>query len=123
MLVLPGIGGSGPQHWQTLWEARNPAFRRVIQRDWERPVCAEWAGTLERAVAENDYTSLSRTLSAAASLKGSASNLGARKLAALCDEIEQTAKNWSLAEVLPLVERARAELARVRSALEKIKAG
>lgn len=76
---------------------------------------------LERAVSENDYTSLSRTLSAAASLKGSASNLGARKLAALCDEIEQTAKNWSLAEVLPLVERARAELGRVRSALEKIK--
>jgi CheY-like chemotaxis protein len=78
---------------------------------------------LERAVTENDYTSLSRTLSAAASLKGSASNLGARKLAALCDEIEQTAKNWSLAEVLPLVERARAELARVHGALEKIKAG
>jgi len=76
---------------------------------------------LEEAVNQNDYASLSRTLSAATSLKGSAGNLGARNLAALCDEIEQTAKNWSLAEVLPLVERARQELVRVRGALEKIK--
>ena len=41
MLVLPGIGDSGPQHWQTRWEARNPAFRRVIQCDWDHPVCTE----------------------------------------------------------------------------------
>jgi HPt (histidine-containing phosphotransfer) domain-containing protein len=78
---------------------------------------------LERAVKENDYTSLSRIISAATSLKGSAGNLGARNLAALCDEIEQTAKNWSLAEVLPLVDRARQELGRVRVALEQIKQG
>ncbi|MEW9571487.1 RBBP9/YdeN family alpha/beta hydrolase [Rhodanobacter sp. Si-c] len=49
--MLPGIGDSGPQHWQTLWEARNPVFRRVIQRDWDHPVCAEWAIALEQAVA------------------------------------------------------------------------
>jgi CheY-like chemotaxis protein/HPt (histidine-containing phosphotransfer) domain-containing protein len=78
---------------------------------------------LETAVNQNDYTSLARTISAATSLKGSSGNLGARNLAALCDEIEQTAKNWSLAEVLPLVERARKELTRVRGALEKIKQG
>lgn len=51
VLLLPGIGDSGPEHWQTLWEARHPAFRRVVQRDWERPVCAEWAVALEQAVA------------------------------------------------------------------------
>lgn len=76
---------------------------------------------LQVAATDNDYTSLARTISASTSLKGSASNLGARKLAALCDEIEQTAKNWSLAEVLPLVDRARKELVRVHAALEKIK--
>lgn len=78
---------------------------------------------MELAVREHDYTSLSRAISAATSLKGSAGNLGARNLAALCDEIEQTAKNWSLEEVLPLVERARQELVRVRGALEQIKQG
>lgn len=76
---------------------------------------------LQCAVEQNDYTSLARTISAATSLKGSASNLGARKLAALCDEIEQTSKNSSLAEALPLVEKAWKELERARAALEKIK--
>ncbi|HOC56995.1 MAG TPA: response regulator [Verrucomicrobiota bacterium] len=79
---------------------------------------------LESAVAQNDHTSLARTFSAAVRLKGSAMNLGARNLAALCDEIEQTARNWSLADdVPPLLEQARRELDRVREALEKIRSG
>ena len=77
---------------------------------------------LEDAVARNDHASLARTFSAAVRLKGSAINLGARNLAALCDEIEQTARNWSLADdVPPLLERTRLELSRVQEALEKIK--
>lgn len=73
------------------------------------------------AVAKNDMSSLSRTISAAAALKGSAGNLGARNLAALCDEIEQTAKTWILSDAGPLIERARAEFRRVQAALERIK--
>ena len=73
------------------------------------------------AVAKNDLSSLSRTISAATALKGSASNLGARNLAALCDEIETTAKTWMLADVPPLLQRAREEFDRVRVALERIK--
>jgi CheY-like chemotaxis protein/HPt (histidine-containing phosphotransfer) domain-containing protein len=76
---------------------------------------------MSEAVAKNDLSSLSRTLSAVTALKGSASNLGARNLAALCDEIELTAKTWMLADTLPLIERAREEFSRVRSALERIK--
>ena len=78
-------------------------------------------GTMSDAVAKNDLSSLSRTISAATALKGSAGNLGARNLAALCDEIEQTAKTWMLADVPPLIERAREEFGRVRIALERIK--
>jgi CheY-like chemotaxis protein len=77
--------------------------------------------TMSDAVAKNDIWSLTRTISAATALKGSAGNLGARNLAALCDEIEMTAKTWMLADTLPLIERAREELSRVRFALEKIK--
>ena len=51
-LVLPGYGGSGPQHWQSLWQARHPELRRVEQRDWERPERAEWIARLEAAVRE-----------------------------------------------------------------------
>ena len=75
------------------------------------------------AVAKNDLSSLSRTISAATALKGSASNLGARNLAALCDEIETTAKTWMLTDVPPLIQRAREEFDRVRVALERLKAG
>jgi HPt (histidine-containing phosphotransfer) domain-containing protein len=79
--------------------------------------------TMSDAVAKNDLSSLSRTISAAISLKGSAGNLGARNLAALCDEIEQAVKTWMMADVQPLIERAREEFSRVRAALERIKKG
>ena len=75
------------------------------------------------AVARNDMASLSRTISAATALKGSSENLGARNLAALCDEIELTAKTWMLTDVQPLIQRAQQEFTRVQAALEKIKQG
>jgi len=50
VLVLPGLYDSGPQHWQTLWLAGRPGFRRVEQADWERPRLADWAEQLDRAV-------------------------------------------------------------------------
>lgn len=57
VLVLPGLGDSGPEHWQTLWETRreevSPPFRRVVQRDWETPSRADWLAALEAAVAES----------------------------------------------------------------------
>jgi predicted alpha/beta hydrolase family esterase len=50
-LIIPGYGDSGPEHWQSLWQRQDPRFRRVEQRDWWNPVCAEWVETLEKAVA------------------------------------------------------------------------
>jgi predicted alpha/beta hydrolase family esterase len=50
ILVLPGYGDSGPEHWQTLWERRY-GYTRVVQDDWERPDLATWVGHLEEAVA------------------------------------------------------------------------
>src|SRR3989441_11746003 len=50
-LVLPGYGDSGPEHWQSRWEAAGANFRRVLQRDWLMPERAEWLATLEREVA------------------------------------------------------------------------
>jgi predicted alpha/beta hydrolase family esterase len=50
VLILPGIGNSGPLHWQSLWEQANPSFIRIQQRDWDNPTCEEWVSTLESAV-------------------------------------------------------------------------
>ncbi len=47
-LILPGIGNSGPGHWQSLWEAAHPSFVRVEQRDWNSPVCEDWIESLEK---------------------------------------------------------------------------
>jgi predicted alpha/beta hydrolase family esterase len=51
-LILPGIGNSGPEHWQSLWELTHPSFRRVAQRDWDHPEREEWVAALEAAAAE-----------------------------------------------------------------------
>ena len=51
VLMLPGYGDSGPEHWQSLWEAADAGIQRVVQRDWLMPTRAEWLATLERAVA------------------------------------------------------------------------
>ncbi|WP_050463788.1 RBBP9/YdeN family alpha/beta hydrolase [Herbaspirillum autotrophicum] len=50
VLILPGRGGSGPDHWQTHWEAANPDFLRVQQREWNSPDRAEWVATLHQAI-------------------------------------------------------------------------
>lgn len=52
ILILPGYGDSGPDHWQTQWQRGDEIFRRVAQDSWERPRLAAWVESLDRAVAE-----------------------------------------------------------------------
>jgi len=51
VLILPGLGGSGPDHWQTHWETLYPDFRRVQQSDWEHPDLEDWLFSLDAAIA------------------------------------------------------------------------
>jgi predicted alpha/beta hydrolase family esterase len=50
ILVLPGLGGSGPDHWQTRWEALYPRHQRVVQRNWDCPDRGAWLEALRAAV-------------------------------------------------------------------------
>jgi uncharacterized protein len=50
VLIIPGLGDSGPRHWQSLWEASHPEYRRVRQTEWERPRCSDWVSNLETAI-------------------------------------------------------------------------
>lgn len=52
ILILPGWQGSGPDHWQTHWQAAFPGMRRVGQDDWESPVYAAWSRRLTEVVAQ-----------------------------------------------------------------------
>lgn len=49
ILIIPGLGNSGPDHWQTRWERQLSTARRIEQADWEAPTRAEW---VERIVKE-----------------------------------------------------------------------
>ncbi len=49
LIALPGIWNSGPAHWQTLWEAADPAFVRFQPPDCALPVRAEWITAVETA--------------------------------------------------------------------------
>lgn len=46
ILVIPGLGGSGPDHWQSRWDAKLPTARRVVQADWEKPDLESWRGRI-----------------------------------------------------------------------------
>jgi predicted alpha/beta hydrolase family esterase len=50
ILIIPGLGGSGPDHWQSRWEAKIPAVRRIVQADWERPQLEAWRGRIVEEV-------------------------------------------------------------------------
>ena len=50
VLLLPGLGDSGPEHWQSYWERGDPSCIRVLQAEWDRPRCKDWCERLESAV-------------------------------------------------------------------------
>lgn len=54
ILIVPGVGGSGAEHWQTFWENAFPGFKRVQQADWDKPIYAEWAARLSDAVTHSE---------------------------------------------------------------------
>jgi predicted alpha/beta hydrolase family esterase len=50
-LIVPGIGGSGPDHWQTLWEGDLDASIRIEPSSWDEPRLDDWLAALDRASA------------------------------------------------------------------------
>ena len=53
-LFLAGIGDSGPDHWQTLWQAAMPAARKLEHSAWDRPDRIVWVREFEAALARID---------------------------------------------------------------------
>jgi len=48
--IVPGLGNSGPEHWQTHFEKSGNNFQRINQKEWEAPVCKDWIETIDKAV-------------------------------------------------------------------------
>ena len=54
VFIVPGLGNSGPDHWQTHFERQHPGFTRIQQQEWEAPDRADWVATLEAALQGED---------------------------------------------------------------------
>src|SRR5260370_38119350 len=53
ILFVPGLGNSGPDHWQTRWEQKLSTGRRVEQDNWERPSLEQWTRRIPGGVARS----------------------------------------------------------------------
>jgi uncharacterized protein len=50
ILIVPGLGDSSPQHWQSRWQSKLSTARRVEQDDWNHPVREAWVARLVESV-------------------------------------------------------------------------
>src|SRR5688500_1149938 len=51
VLLVPGLGNSGPDHWLSHWERALPAPRAELG-DWDDPYPESWISNLDAAIAE-----------------------------------------------------------------------
>lgn len=54
ILIVPGLGNSGPTHWQSWLETQYEDARRVRGIDWHEPVLARWAAEVRREIDESE---------------------------------------------------------------------
>jgi hypothetical protein len=57
-LIIPGLGNSGPDHWQTYFEKSGDHFYRVEQQEWDAPDCDEWVKAINAKVSQFDAASV-----------------------------------------------------------------
>ena len=79
-IVLPGITGSGPDHWQSVWEAQNPGLVRFQPASWDYPELDDWVASLDAAIEAASQPPLLIAHSLACLLVAHWSARGARRL-------------------------------------------
>ncbi|MCH7336000.1 alpha/beta hydrolase [Acinetobacter sp. NIPH 2699] len=50
-VIVPGVGGSEAQHWQSWLQQQLVSSSRVQQKYWDRPVLSEWVAQFVKTVA------------------------------------------------------------------------
>ena len=52
--IVPGLGNSGPEHWQSYFEQSGDNFFRINQQQWDAPECSDWIATIDKTIATYD---------------------------------------------------------------------
>ena len=55
ILIIPGLGGSGEEHWQSYWSRSFDNIIRLEQENWDEPVLVQWLKKLNDAILETDH--------------------------------------------------------------------
>jgi predicted alpha/beta hydrolase family esterase len=89
-LIIPGLNGSGPDHWQTHWLADIENAELVEQENWHRPSLKDWLSNLESALVGNPGSvliahSLGAILVARLAQSAAADHVAGALLVAPCD--------------------------------------
>ncbi len=52
VFIVPGIGNSGPDHWQSRWQEAHPHWQRLAVADWHHVACDDWVAALDRQIGD-----------------------------------------------------------------------
>ena len=50
ILILPGLGGSGENHWQSFWSNSFDQTVRLEQENWDEPEFDKWLKRLNETI-------------------------------------------------------------------------
>lgn len=53
LLIVPGLHGSGPDHWQSWLERAEPGAVRIALADWGHADLARWAAAIDEALQQH----------------------------------------------------------------------
>ncbi len=57
-IIIPGLGNSGEDHWQSYLESRDESFYRINQTDWYTPQCDIWVDKVEAELKRFDLNNV-----------------------------------------------------------------
>ena len=57
-LIIPGLGNSGPEHWQTYFEQAGENFIRINQQEWNAPLCRDWVTTIDKVISSYESSTV-----------------------------------------------------------------
>ena len=56
--IIPGIGNSDKDHWQSYFETTGDNFKRINQQNWDTPICSDWIEKIDKSISTYDPRSV-----------------------------------------------------------------